>query len=63
MSTHVENGADNRTRVAVGVSIVSLLMSGSALLFAVTDDVDAGNIEQRLACLELPGPNDCGPER
>ncbi len=63
MSTHVEKAADNKTRIAIGVSIVSLLMSGLSLFFAVTDDVDADNIERRLACLELPGPNDCGPDR
>lgn len=63
MTTHIENAADNRTRIAISISIVSLLMSGISLIFAVTDDVDGDNIERRLACLELPGPNDCGPDR
>lgn len=51
------------TRVAIGISIVSLLLSGWSLLMNVTEEADRGQIEQRLACLELPGPNDCGPQR
>ena len=63
MSTRVDKAADNKVRIAVGVSMVSLLMSGLSLFFAVTDDVDVDNLERRLACLELPGANDCGPDR
>jgi hypothetical protein len=63
VSTRVDKAADNKVRIAVGVSIVSLLMSGLSLFFAVTDDVDVDNLERRLACLELPGANDCGPDR
>lgn len=59
MSTSIERAADNKVHIAVGISIVSLLLSGLSLLFTMNDDVDAGRIEARLACLELPGPNDC----
>lgn len=63
MSTNVDQAVDFKTRLAVGVSIVSLLVSSLSLIFTLTDDVDADRLEARLACLELPGPNDCGPER
>lgn len=59
MSTNIERAVDNKTRIAVGISIVSLLLSSLSLFFTMTDDVDADRIEARLACLELPGPNDC----
>lgn len=59
MSASIESAVDNKMRVALGISIVSLLLSGLSLFVAMTDDVDAGRIEARLACLELPGPNDC----
>jgi hypothetical protein len=46
-------------RVALGASLVSLLLSGWAFLGSLDDaDVDRA-VEERLACLELPGDNDC----
>jgi len=50
------------TRVAIGISVVSLLLSGWTFLQGLDDDADRDQIEQRLVCLELPGPNDCGPK-
>jgi len=56
----VTTTAPKRATVALGVSIVALLASGVSLsaLAQVTGERD--QIESRLACLELPGPNDCG---
>ena len=56
------------TRTSLGVLVVgillSLLMSGWALLttFDEDDDEYRQSVEQRLVCLELPGPNDCGAD-
>ena len=63
MSTVTESRPDTATRVAVAISVLSLLLSGWSLVMSVSDDLDQGQIEQRLQCLELPGPNDCGPGR
>lgn len=63
MSTQTESRPDSRTQVAVVVSVVALLLSGWSLALSLNDDLDRGQIEQRLQCLELPGPNDCGPGR
>ena len=54
----------SRTTVgaALAGAILSLLMSGWALLNTLDDDEDHQMIEQRLVCLELPGPNDCGAD-
>lgn len=67
METTIEK---NRTtevfRTKLGVAstgvILSLLMSGWALIESIDDDRERERIEQRLACLELPGPNDCGAD-
>lgn len=54
------------SRTTVGVTLggvaLSLLMSGWALIDSFDDDEDRRTIEQRLVCLELPGPNDCGAD-
>ena len=52
-----------RTSLAVALAgiVLSLLMSGWALVTSMDDDEDyRQSVEQRLECLELPGPNDCG---
>lgn len=55
------------SRTTLGVTlagvVMSLLMSGWAVVDSFDDDQDRRFIEQRLACLELPGPNDCGADR
>ncbi|HEY5881232.1 MAG TPA: hypothetical protein VIU11_20130 [Nakamurella sp.] len=58
---------DNKRAIVAAVwfsalaSTVALILSGIAL-FASPDDEDdyRRDIEARLVCLELPGPNDCG---
>lgn len=51
-----------RTTVAVAVSVVALLMSGISLTGWAQANDERQQIENRLACLELPGPNDCGQD-
>lgn len=63
MSTVSETRVDTPAKVAVAISVVALLLSGWSLILSMSDDLDQGQIEQRLQCLELPGPNDCGPGR
>jgi hypothetical protein len=49
-------------RVALVASLVSLFLSGWVFLTSL-DDADAQrDLQSRLACLELPGANDCGPD-
>jgi hypothetical protein len=58
-----ERGAQTGTRIAIVISVVSLLLSCLSLVTTLDDEADRGEIEKRLVCLELPGPNDCGPGR
>jgi hypothetical protein len=62
-ATTSERATQSGTRVAVGISVLSLLLSGWSMVMTLDDEADRGEIEKRLACLELPGPNDCGPDR
>jgi len=48
------------TRAALIVALVSLFLSGWTFIDTLSDEQTERRIEQRLACLELPGPNDCG---
>lgn len=50
-------------RLAVVLSVIALLLSSWNLVSTLEDDADQRRIESRLACLELPGPNDCGLDR
>jgi hypothetical protein len=50
-------------RLAVGLSVIALLLSSWTMVSSIEDDADQRRIESRLACLELPGPNDCGADR
>jgi hypothetical protein len=49
-------------KAAVTLSAISLFLSGWALLDSFDDADFERSTEQRLACLELPGPNDCGAD-
>jgi len=49
-----------RANIAIVLSIVALVTSGFSLAAWQTSNVQRQQIEDRLACLELPGPNDCG---
>lgn len=52
---------DRTTLVLATTSVAALLLSAVSLALTLTDDdLDAQQVEDRLACLELPGPNDCG---
>ena len=62
-ATTSERATQSGTRVAVGISVISLLLSGWSFVMTLDDEGDRAEIEQRLVCLELPGPNDCGLDR
>lgn len=47
-------------RISVILSAAALFMSGWSFLSTLDDDAQVRDVEKRLACLELPGPNDCG---
>lgn len=55
-----DTGVDAAKRVSLSVSLVSLFLSGWAIIASLDDDADVRDVERRLACLELPGANDCG---
>lgn len=40
--------------------VAGLILSGIALISTIDDDDRQREVEARLVCLELPGPNDCG---
>jgi len=52
--------ANRQLPLALGV--VSLFLSGWAFLASFDDSASERDVERRLACLELPGPNDCGAD-
>jgi hypothetical protein len=41
-------------------AVLSLLMSGWALIGSIDESENRRSVEERLVCLEQPGPNDCG---
>ena len=51
---------ETTVRLAVGISLVSLFLSGWSFISSLDEDGFERSVEQWLACLELPGPNDCG---
>lgn len=58
----VRDSMDTGTMTAVVLSLVSLFLSALALVLTFDDDADVRDVERRLACLELPGANDCGAD-
>jgi hypothetical protein len=50
------------TRVAVVLSLIALFLSGWSFIASMDDDAQLRDVERRLACLELPGANDCGAD-
>ena len=61
MTELTRTAPDRATLVVATTSVVALLLSAFSLVLTLTDDdLDAQQVEDRLACLELPGPNDCG---
>jgi len=51
---------ETTVRLAVGISLVSLFLSGWSFISSIDEDGFERSVEQRPACFELPGPNDCG---
>jgi hypothetical protein len=49
-------------KVTLAGVALALVMSGWALVTTLDDDDQERLVEQRLVCLELPGPNDCGAD-
>jgi uncharacterized membrane protein len=63
MSELTRTTPDRTTAAIASMSAAALLLSAVSLVLTVTDDdLDAQQVEDRLACLELPGPNDCGAD-
>lgn len=48
--------------VALLLSVVALLLSGLSLGALAQASGERDELQIRLACLELPGPNDCGQD-
>lgn len=62
MATTIDLSTDTMLRVTLAASFASLFFSGWAFIASIDDDGDQRDVERRLACLELPGPNDCGAD-
>ena len=50
------------TTFAVALSVVALILSGISLGGWIQASGQLQEIQNRLVCLELPGPNDCGQD-
>ena len=48
--------------VAIALSAVAILLSGISLAGWAQASAERDQIQSRLSCLELPGPNDCGQD-
>jgi len=62
VSTTIDLSSNTALRVTLAASMVSLFLSGWAFIASIDDDSSQRGVERRLACLELPGPNDCGAD-
>jgi hypothetical protein len=60
--TEAGNNTHRMARIALGFSILSLVLSGWTAYQVQEDNDVERQVENRLACLELPGPNDCGAD-
>ncbi len=49
-------------KIAIVLSVLALIVSGVSLGGWAQAVGERQQIETRLACLELPGPNDCGQD-
>lgn len=58
--TGIEIGTQTYIKLLTVLSGASLFLSGWALLGNLDDRDVEREVDRRLACLELPGPNDCG---
>lgn len=62
-SARIAPEQDSTTRLALVLSLVSLFLAGWSFIASFDDELETQRLEQRLACLELPGANDCGADR
>lgn len=62
MSMVGQQAPETAIRAAIVMSAASLFLSGWAFLSSFDDEGFQRDTEARLACLELPGPNDCGAD-
>lgn len=60
MFTTTEMPDRTATKVSVAMSGVALVLSTFTLIVSLDDDARDREVDARLACLEVPGPNDCG---
>lgn len=60
MTTEYDTASSTMLRTAVTMSAISLLLSCWVFVQSLDDGDLERSTEQRLACLEVPGPNDCG---
>lgn len=51
-----------RVRLAMTLSVIALVLSGVSIAGWAQASMQRQQVEDRLACLELPGPNDCGQD-
>ena len=50
------------TTFAVALSVVALILGGISLGGWIQASGQLQEVQNRLVCLELPGPNDCGQD-
>jgi len=62
MTTTTTRARESMAGITLAGVVLSLLMSGWALANTIDDEEQEQLVEQRLVCLELPGPNDCGAD-
>jgi hypothetical protein len=58
--TGEQSRTDRTTLVLASTSVAALVLSVLSFALTLDDEREDRQVEQRLACLELPGPNDCG---
>jgi hypothetical protein len=63
MPSTIDFDTETTIRATVVMSAAALFLSGWSFIASFDNDGFERNVEQRLACLELPGPNDCGADR
>lgn len=54
------DSAQMSARSGAILSVIALFLSGWAFVSSFDEDLEQRRLEQRLACLELPGANECG---
>lgn len=59
-SVQQESSPTLLSRTAITLSVAALAFSTVSLAVWTTSVSERQQVETRLACLELPGPNDCG---